>query len=158
MTQTKLQFEIDQLRKDKTILLVESISVFIFSLFMSAFLPQLLFRYFYANQQLLEEPVVLQYIPVAAFVLGVGYFFFAMAANLLKSAKIARLEKELALVLDDCCCQNSDQDLQEMQDIVDELLQEEQEASKKKNNSKAKNKPSKKKTSTTKKKKKASNK
>ncbi len=106
MKQSSLQFQISQMRQEKQIYTLESIAVFLFSLFLSAFLPQILFRYLYANQQLLEQPKLLEYIPVAAFLIGVGFFIFAMVGNIMRMMKIAKLEKELAQVsmMDDGCC------------------------------------------------------
>lgn len=125
MKYSHTQFKIDQLRKDKLILSVESVSVFLFALFISAFLPQLVFQYFYADQQLLEEPIIFQYIPVAAFVIGVGYFLYATLLILAKRGKIRKLEQELEMMSDDCCCGScDDDDMKQMQDIVDELLEE----------------------------------
>jgi hypothetical protein len=96
MKQSSLQFKISQLRHENLAYTMDSIGVFLFSLFLSAFLPQILFRYLYANQQLLEQPKVLEYIPVAAFVIGVGFFIFAMVTNIMRKMKIMKLEKELA--------------------------------------------------------------
>ena len=130
MKYSHTQFKIDQLRKDKMILGIESIAVFVFSLFLSAFLPQLVFQYFYADQQLLEEPIIFQYIPVAAFAIGVGYFLYATILVLRKAGQVKKLEKDLEMMANDCCCGGAcgcdcDQDdMEEMQVIVDELLQE----------------------------------
>ncbi len=125
---SQLQFDIDQLRKEKMIYAIESIAVFIFALFATVFLPQLLFKYFYANQQLLEEPKLLSYIPAASFVVGVAYFAYAMIGNLFRSTKIRRLEKELANCTD-CCCGaadcaecNDDKELKEMTTLAEKVI------------------------------------
>jgi hypothetical protein len=106
MNQSSLQFQISQLRQEKVIYALESIAVFIFSLFVSALLPQLLFRYVYADQQLTAEPKLLEYIPLAAFVLGAGFFIYAMIGNFMRMGKIRRLESELesSSMMGDLCC------------------------------------------------------
>jgi hypothetical protein len=123
MKYSRLQFDIDQLRKEKMVYGIESISVFIFALFATVFLPQLLYKYFYANQKLLEEPKLLGYIPVAAFVLGVAYFAYAMIGNLLRAAKISKLEKELANTsFCDCAECDGDQELKEMSTLAEKVV------------------------------------
>jgi len=101
---TSLQFQIEQLRQEKMIYAVESVAVFILSLFLSVFLPNLLFQYVFANQQLTEAPKVLEYIPVASFVIGVGFFLFSMAGNFLRMLKVRNLEKQLAALSTDVVC------------------------------------------------------
>jgi hypothetical protein len=103
---SSLKFKITQLRQEKVINAIESVTVFMFCIFLSVFLPNLLFRFVYANQQLTETPKVLENLPVAIFVVGVGYFLYAMLGNLLRSSKIRRLEKELdeMVTMSDACC------------------------------------------------------
>src|SRR5687767_1294938 len=90
------EFEIAQLRQQKLIAAVESLAVFIASLFTAVFLPQLLIQYYYASQPLLEEPMLLRAIPVAAFAVGMGYFVITMLTNLMRHSQIKKLEKKLA--------------------------------------------------------------
>lgn len=103
----QLRFKISQLRQDKQLFAIESIAVFVFALFTSAFLPNLLLRYFYDQATLTEVPPVLEYIPVAAFVVGVGFFLFVLFTNMGRLNKIKKLEKELDDLLathgDHCC-------------------------------------------------------
>lgn len=122
MKYSHTQFEIMKLESEKLFKAVESIAVFIFSLFTAIFLPQLMFTYLYADQMLTEEPALLKYIPLISFVLGVGYFVFTMILNMVKSAKIKRLQMEL--VDGGVCDCLGDSDLQEVQSIVDEILAE----------------------------------
>ncbi len=119
---SNLQFKIDQLRKEKMILGIESIAVFIFSLFISIFLPQLLYTYFYADQQLLAEPKLLTYIPVISFVIGIAYFLYMVFMNTSKATQVKRMEAELAALSEDTL---NDDDLAEVQKIVDEIVAEE---------------------------------
>ena len=117
-----LQFKIDQLRKEKMILAIESIAVFIFSLFLSIFLPQLLYTYFYADQQLMAEPKLLTYIPVISFIIGMVYFLYMVVMNISKAAQVKKLEAELTALSEDTL---NDDDLAEVQKIVDEIVAEE---------------------------------
>lgn len=98
------QTELDQLRMVSIQRSIESISMFVLALFISAILPSLLFRYLYADAALTEQPKILEYIPVAAFVLGVGFFAFAMVGNIMREKKIKMLLKEVADMGCDCGC------------------------------------------------------
>lgn len=107
MKQSSLQFQITRLQQAKMNTTVESIAVVVLALFVSAILPSLLVRYYYADQQLFEQPQLLEYIPVVAFVLGAGYGIFAFAINFLRSRKIKQLSEELdreLLFADSSCC------------------------------------------------------
>ena len=128
MNYSSLQFEILQLRQEKLIKAVEAIAVFLFSIFVAIFLPQLLFTYLYANAALTEEPVLLKYIPIASFVVGVGYFGYAILGNIFKSAKIRRLSMQLDE--NGVCDCLKDTDLDEVQSIVDEILSDDKPAKK----------------------------
>lgn len=97
------QFEISQLRQQNVVKMVESIAVFVLCLFTTAFLPQLLFKYFYANAQLTVEPPIFGYISLGSFVVGVVYFLYCAFTNFQRSLKIRRLEKGLAEMSDECC-------------------------------------------------------
>jgi hypothetical protein len=115
-TAKQLRFQISQLRQDKVIYAVESIAVFIFSLFTSAFLPNLLMQYVFTDPKLTELPAVVQYTPVVAFFVGVAYFLYAMFGNLGRLSKIKKLEAELADVVltDGECCGECDHHHDEM--------------------------------------------
>ncbi len=122
-----LHFKIDQLRKDQMIYAIEAIAVLVMSVFVALFLPQILFKYLYANQALMEEPALLANLPTIIFAIGIGYFVFAMVGNLMRMMQIKKLEKQLDE--SDCCmsgtCDCLDDDLAEVQQIVDEILAEE---------------------------------
>lgn len=128
MKQGNLQFQIDQLRQDKSIAAVESVSVLAFSLFVSAFLPQLLIRYVYANQALLEAPKMLEYIPLAAFTFGAAFFVTSFVGNISRSMKIEKLQSELNTMGDDCSCGgdcgcNTNENWEEL-DELDKMVEE----------------------------------
>ncbi len=97
-------FQAQSLRAQNISKAVESIAVFVFALFMASVLPQLLFKYYYANMDLTEQPKLLEYIPVAAFVVGVGYFVYAMAGNFMRDAKAKKLEMQMMEM--GCDCEN----------------------------------------------------
>jgi len=102
------KFEISQLRQQNMVKMVESIAVFVFALFVTAFLPQLLFKYFYANAQLTEQPALFDYIQVASFLVGVLYFFYAAVGNMQRNMKIRKLQKEMQSndMMGGACCSN----------------------------------------------------
>lgn len=122
LTKTRIK----QLQQASLIAMVESIAVFIFSLFIALFLPQLLLTYVYANQQLFEQPAIFTYIPVVAFGLGAGYFLLAVVGNFIRSKKVRALLKEEEM--NDCCggdcgsCETNDTELKEMESMVDQML------------------------------------
>jgi len=154
---TNHQFKISQLRATNQQALVEAIAVFVLALFISAFLPQLLFQYIYADMQLLEQPVIFDYIPVFSFALGVGYFLLVAWGNMRRRGKMKQLERDMELMGDDCCGQclpvgSDEEELAEMEKIVDEILKEaEKKASKKPASKKASSKTKKASTSSKKK-------
>jgi hypothetical protein len=110
MMHSSSQFEISQLRQQNMVKMVESIAVFVFTLVVTAFLPQLLFKYFYANQQLTEQPALFDYIQVGSFLLGVLYFFYAALGNSRRNMKIRKLEKEMTSneMMGGACCSDCD--------------------------------------------------
>jgi hypothetical protein len=95
MNSSRVQFKISQLRHQNLVTAAEAIAVVVFAFFAVAFLPRILFTYLFANQQLLEEPAVLTHMPLAFFLIGTAYFIYALVTNVLRSIKIAALEKEL---------------------------------------------------------------
>ena len=106
MKHSSLQFEISKLQRARLNTTVETIAVVVLALFISAILPSLLVRYLYADQQLFEQPKLLEYIPVVAFVVGTGYAVYALILNFMRGMTISKLSKELAeveLLGDDCC-------------------------------------------------------
>ncbi len=100
------QFKIAQLRQEQVVLMLQALTVFVFCIFTTAFLPQILFKYYYAAQQLTQEPKTFEYIQTGSFVLGVAYFLFAGLVSMMKSVQIKSLEKQLNsmnMMGDDCC-------------------------------------------------------
>lgn len=102
--QSATQFKIQGLRQQSQGAMVEALAIMMFALFLTAFLPQILIRFLYADQQLMSEPMLLQYIPIATFVLGVLGFLMAFFGNWRRRGEIRRLEKELSsMSMMDCC-------------------------------------------------------
>jgi hypothetical protein len=97
-------FRIQQLRAMSAHKTVEALAVLVAALFISALLPSILFKYVYANQALNAQPKMLEYIPQVAFVVGVGYYFFAVVGNMMREKQAKLLEKSLdAMPGHDCC-------------------------------------------------------
>lgn len=95
MINPTLQFQIEQLRTKNLQKTMEALFILVAALFVSALLPSLMVRYVYAGQQLMEEPRALQFIPVAAFIIGVGYSIYVIVTNLMREMKASRLEMEM---------------------------------------------------------------
>jgi hypothetical protein len=103
-------FQVEQLRMRNAVASMEAIGVFLLSLFVTAFGPSLLLRYLYADQQLMEQPMLLEVLPVVCFVVGVGYFLYTMFGNITRELKARKLEKEVIESGCDCggCCGDCD--------------------------------------------------
>lgn len=101
-----IKFKINKLLQEKMILIMETIAIFILALFVSVFLPQLLFQFVYATQELTAEPQALRYIPVVSFSVAILYFVYATVLVVMKKVQIMKLEKELSLLMtkDGCEC------------------------------------------------------
>lgn len=91
----------EQLRSKNQTTMITAVAVLVASLFVTAILPTLLLRYVYAGQ-LFEQPMLLEYIPVVSFVVGVGYFLVSVVGNAMRALRIMKLEKEM--MMDDCGC------------------------------------------------------
>jgi len=139
MKTSQLQYEANALRLEKMILGIETIAVYLAALFTSALLPSLLFQYVYKNANPFEQPAVIQYIPVAAFIIATLYFVYAIVMIIGKANKVKQLEKEM-LEMGDCCCGECG-DLDELKELEDMALAEIKKTSaKKKTTRKAKKK------------------
>lgn len=92
---TTLAFQVQYLRQQSTQRMIEALTLFVGALFITALLPSLLVRYVYAGQPLLEQPPLLDVIPVVSFIIAVFYFIFAVAGNIMREMKIRGLEAQL---------------------------------------------------------------
>ena len=129
MKTSKLQYEANALRMEKMIFGIETIAVYIAALFTSALLPSLLFQYVYKNANPFEQPAVIQYIPVAAFIIATAYFVYATVMIIGKANKVKQLEKEM-LEMGDCCCGECG-DMDELKALEDMAMAEIEKAEKK---------------------------
>ncbi|NCN06404.1 MAG: hypothetical protein GW946_00995 [Candidatus Pacebacteria bacterium] len=122
-TQT-LQFKIENLRATTIQRTLEGLFTVVASLFVTALLPSLLIKYFYANAQLFEQPKLLEYIPVATFAISGAYIVFVIVGNFSRGAKIRQAESELAL--SESMTANdlgtTQEELAELEKIVDNAL------------------------------------
>jgi Na+(H+)/acetate symporter ActP len=112
------QFKISQLQHENNTRLLESLVVFIAAFFGIALLPQLLVRYVYANQPLLETPAALEIIPVALFAIAMAYFVYSIVSNYIRYNRIKLMENEIIDMAStcecggDCNCGNSMDDIE----------------------------------------------
>ena len=95
-----LQAQMSHTQHQQMLRVMESILVFVFCLFVSIMLPTLLVRYLYSADQLFAQPKLLEYLPVASFAIGVGYFVYVILMNLLANRQIRRMASQLQ---DDNC-------------------------------------------------------
>ena len=128
---TDLSFKVSQLRAKNQNAMLTAIAVLIASLFAIALLPSLLIQYLYAGQQLFKQPVLLEYIPVVSFVLGMGSFLVAIVGNMFRAKRIKFLENQIEAE-GCCCCSEDDEVLAELESLADALVKEEKTPKKKK--------------------------
>lgn len=130
---TPTKRKMKQLYRKSSVVMTTSIAVLLASLIAIAILPTLLIRYLYAGQQLFEQPMLLEYIPVVSFVIGMGYFLYAVVSNFMRSQQISRLEKQLEMDGDSCYCgddcncghdhgHNHDQAMREVDSLAEALM------------------------------------
>ncbi len=127
MIYSHLQFQINQLQKEKISAAIEAILVFVFALFTTIMLPSLLLRYVFGNQALFEPPKALEYIPLTVFTLGIGYFLKTLWENVVRESQIRRLQDELDMMEPyECECGHHHLDWNDQRDLeklVDETVE-----------------------------------
>ncbi|HEX7017654.1 MAG TPA: hypothetical protein VF209_01975 [Patescibacteria group bacterium] len=116
-----LRHKSQALRTQSLIKTAEAILVIFAAIFVTAILPSLLIQYVFSGQALFEQPPVLQYIPVVSFVIGIGYFIYAMVGNILREGKARRYDLEAEAMGDDCGCGHDHSDLAELEAMLDEV-------------------------------------
>ena len=124
MNKETLQFKIQNLRTASIQRTMEGLFTVVASLFITALLHSLLIKYLYANAQLFEQPKLLEYIPVAAFVISVAYIVLVIFGNITRGAKIRQAEAELAIA-DSLVAKDlgtTQEELAELEKIVDKAL------------------------------------
>jgi hypothetical protein len=124
------KFHVTQLRTKNLTRTLETILAFLSALFITALLPSLLARYMYSEEQLMtSQPVLLEYIPVAAFVVAMLFLAFAVVGNFIREKLAKQLESELEMSGDDCGCNCYDShssmgnsEMMELENMVDKAL------------------------------------
>ncbi len=92
-----LTYKVRQLRAVNHNVMITAVTVLVAALFTTALLPTLLVQYVYAGQQLFETPPLLEFIPLASFVIGMGYFIYAIVSNMLRAKRASYLDKKIEL-------------------------------------------------------------
>ena len=137
---TDLSFKVSQLRAKNQNAMLTAVATLLAALFVTALLPSLLIQYVYAGQQLFKQPVLLEYIPVVSFVIGLGSFLVAAVGNAFRCKRIKFLKNQIET--EGCaCCEDDDEVLAELESLAEALVEEKKKAAPKK-------KPAKKKAST----------
>lgn len=143
---SNLFFKISQLRARNQTIMLTAVAVLLASLFVAALLPSLLVQFVYARQQLFQQPPLLQYIPLASFVVGFGYFLIAVIGNSVRCKRIKYLDKQLEL---ESCCSDDQEVLAELESLTETLVKKDK-PQKKTLAQKSRSQSSKKKSSTSK--------
>jgi hypothetical protein len=154
-----IQFRISELRQRSMLRTTEAIMVIFAAIIAIAVLPTLLLRYLYDPTQLLEQPKLLEYIPVVSIVIATFYFLRSLMGNMKREKEIGSLMMELEMMEDDCCgsgkCgtdedlndEDWDEDLKELEELLAEVEAEEATEAKKSTKKKSTKKKSTKKSS-----------
>ena len=140
MSKSPIHFKISELRQRSLLRTNEAIMVIFAAIIAIAVLPTLLLRYLYDTSQLLEQPKLLEYIPVVSIVIAAFYLVRALLGNMKRENEIKSLMMELEVMGDDCCgsCANNDdmdaededwdEDLKELEELLAEVEAEEKAA------------------------------
>jgi hypothetical protein len=147
MSHSPVHFKIAELRQRSMLRTTEAIMVIFAAIISIAILPTLLLRYMYDATQLLEQPKLLEYIPVISVVIAAFYFIRALIGNMKREKEVKSLMMEMELMNDDCCgskggscCKEGatdededwDEDLKELEELLAEVEAEEASEKKKK--------------------------
>ncbi len=125
MNQSYVQFQIKSLKATNAQRIMEAIMVTFVATLSMIVLPQLLMQYVYATEQLLEVPKTVEYIPVVAYLIALGYMIFAVVTNMARSKKIAQLEQDLAFIAgseNEMTAGVDEAELKELEKMVDEAI------------------------------------
>ena len=116
------KFQIQYLRQKNLQALMESLVVMIGAIFVAILLPQVLVRFLYANQQLVTEPMLLQYIPVVALALGVLQMLVTFVGNFIRERQLIKLERTLVAEVNQSSSSIDESELKELEKMVDSAL------------------------------------
>lgn len=112
---------IAQLRNKNMLAIQESILVLLTAVFIALLLPQVLIRFVYANQNLLEEPMALLYLSPILLAVGLLQVVFTFIGNFKRTRQIAALEQELASS-ETNRLQIDETEIQELEKIIEQSL------------------------------------
>jgi len=93
-----VQFEIDQLRKDKIAYGIEGLLVVFVAVISAVFLPEILYRYLFGSGQTNADVQVLALVPTIAYAVAVLFSVYVFGSNISRLMKIKKLEKDLVEV------------------------------------------------------------
>lgn len=120
--------EINNLRQKNSIAVQESILVLLTALFIAVLLPQVLIRFVYADQNLMSEPLPLQYLSPVLLVVGLLQVIATFVGNVKRSRRISELETKLNTTEVDRL-QIDQQEIQELERIIEQSLAEKDKSS-----------------------------
>lgn len=95
LSKQDLQFQIDQLRKEKMIYPLESIALSLMMVMAAVFLPELLYRVFFSNPNTTLDPNLLNNVAPVAFAIAFVFFAYSIVGNIKRMKMIEKLEKTL---------------------------------------------------------------
>ena len=116
------KFQIQYLRQKNLQALMEALAVMIGAIFIAILLPQVLVRFVYANQQLVAEPLLLQYIPVVALALGILQILITFIGNFFRERQMIKLERTLVQEVNQSTTSIDEKELKELEIMVDSAL------------------------------------
>ncbi|GEM_PF-1435392 len=123
-----IYFEIRDLRAQNTQKVLEAILVVLAALFVIALLPSLLYTYVYAQAQLLEQPLLLELLPVVTFALAVLYVIYVVVGNIRRTNQIKALKLQVAEYVnfgkDTADEMITQKELDELENIVEQAISE----------------------------------
>lgn len=125
MNQSYVQFQIKNLQAENAQRVLEAIMITFVATLSMIVLPQLLLQYVYASEQLLAVPKPVEYIPVVAYVISLGYTIFAIVTNMARSKQIAQLKQDLSFLVGsetDMGSAVDEAELKELEKMVDEAI------------------------------------
>jgi len=126
---TKNQFQVQYLMMKNSKEMLTSLVMFVAALFVTIIAPSLLLRYVYAGQQLMEEPKLMEYIPLVSAIVASLYFIYAIVGCLIRSNKIKLLMNQVDMMSDlDVEASLNEDEIAELESIVDKAIAKKQPA------------------------------
>ncbi len=130
-----LTYQVKILQSKNRNVMLGAIAGMVAAFFATAILPSLMIQYLYAGQQLMQLPPLIEYIQVGSFVLGFGYFLYAVISSILRAKRVNYILKKVDL--DENCCTPNKDILEEMKALTESIVKKsKKKSSKKKSKSK----------------------